>query len=62
LHGRWKRLRTDRRKHNGIAAIAVARELAHFCWELATPTDPVTTLAGCRGAAPPGAAAQAVRD
>ncbi len=36
LHGRWQRLRCERRKHNGIAAIAVARELSHFCWELAT--------------------------
>ena len=36
LHGRWQRLRTERHKHNGIAAIAVARELSHFCWELAT--------------------------
>jgi transposase len=35
LHGRWQRLRTEPHKHNGIAAIAVARELAHFCWELA---------------------------
>lgn len=35
LHGRWQRLRAGRRKHNGIAAIAVARELSHFCWELA---------------------------
>jgi transposase len=35
LHGRWQRLRTDRHKHNGIAAIAVARELAHYVWELA---------------------------
>ena len=33
LHGRWQRLRAERHKHNGIAAIAVARELAHFCWE-----------------------------
>ena len=36
LHGRWQRLRADRGKHNGIAAIAVARELSHFCWELAS--------------------------
>jgi transposase len=36
LHGRWQRLRAQRNKHNGIVAIAVARELAHFCWELAT--------------------------
>lgn len=35
LHGRWLRLRAQRNKHNGIVAIAVARELAHFCWELA---------------------------
>ena len=35
LHGRWQRLRTDRHKHNGIAAIAVARELAHYTRELA---------------------------
>jgi transposase len=35
LHGRWQRLRAQRGKPNGIAAIAVARELAHFCWELA---------------------------
>jgi transposase len=35
LHGRWQRLRTERHKHNGIAAIAVARELAHYVWELA---------------------------
>jgi transposase len=35
LHGRWQRLRADRGKHNGIAAIAVARELSHYVWELA---------------------------
>lgn len=35
LHGRWQRLRTERHKHNGIAAIAIARELSHFVWELA---------------------------
>lgn len=35
LHGRWQRLRTERGKHSGVAAVAVARELAHFCWELA---------------------------
>ncbi len=51
LHGRWQRLRADRNKHNGIAAIAVARELTHFVWELASPTD--TPPAGCRGAATP---------
>jgi transposase len=35
LHGRWQRLRAERGKHNGIAAIAVARELSHYVWELA---------------------------
>jgi transposase len=35
LHGRWPRLRAERHKHNGIAAIAVARELSHYVWELA---------------------------
>jgi transposase len=35
LHGRWQRLRTERHKHNGTCAIAVARELSHFVWELA---------------------------
>lgn len=35
LHGRWQRLRADRGKPNGIAAIAIARELAHYAWELA---------------------------
>lgn len=31
LHGRWQRLRADGASTNGIAAIAVARELSHFC-------------------------------
>ena len=35
LHGRWQRLRTQRHKHDGIAAVAIARELSHFVWELA---------------------------
>ena len=35
LYGRWQRLRVERGKRGGIVAIAVARELAGFCWELA---------------------------
>ena len=34
LHGRWLRLRDERGKRAGVVAIAVARELAGFCWEL----------------------------
>jgi transposase len=36
LHARWRQLKHARGKRNGIVAIAVARELAGFCWELAT--------------------------
>jgi transposase len=36
LHARWRQLRHARRKPNGIIAVAIARELAAFCWELAT--------------------------
>jgi transposase len=35
LHARWRHLRTDRRRPGGVSAVAVARELAHYCWELA---------------------------
>jgi transposase len=34
LYGRWQRLRVQRGKRGGIVVIAVARELAGFCWEL----------------------------
>ena len=34
LHARWRQLKHARGKRNGI--VAVARELAGFCWELAT--------------------------
>jgi transposase len=34
LYGRWLRLRSERGKPSGVVAIAVARELATFCWEL----------------------------
>lgn len=35
LNARWRQLKTTRGKHNGIVAVAVARELASFCWEIA---------------------------
>lgn len=35
LHSRWRHLRVDRRRPGGVTAIAVARELSHYCWELA---------------------------
>jgi transposase len=36
LHDRWQHLHHERRKPSGVVAIAVARELAAFCWEAAT--------------------------
>jgi transposase len=36
LHQRWTHLHYERRKPAGVAAIAVARELAAFLWEAAT--------------------------
>ncbi len=36
LNARWRQLRDARRKPNGIVAIAIARELAAYCWEIAT--------------------------
>jgi len=38
LNARWRQLRDARRKPNGIVAIAIARELSHYCWEIATCT------------------------
>jgi transposase len=35
LFGRWQRLRLERGKRGGIVIVAIARELATFCWELA---------------------------
>ena len=34
-HGRWRRLEAERGKRGGVCVVAVARELATFCWELA---------------------------
>ena len=36
LNARWRQLKDARKKPNGIVAVAVARELAAFCWEIAT--------------------------
>jgi transposase len=36
LHQRWTVLKDQRHKPHGVAVIAVARELAAFCWEVAT--------------------------
>ena len=38
LNARWRQLRDARRKPNGIVAIAIARELAAYCSEIATRT------------------------
>jgi transposase len=42
LHARWRQLKHARGKRNGIVAVAIARELAGFCWELAT-WEPAST-------------------
>lgn len=36
LHARWRQLKDARRKPNGIVAVAIARELASYCWEITT--------------------------
>lgn len=38
LHGRWHHLEGDRKKRSTIVAVAVARELTTFCWELGVMT------------------------
>jgi transposase len=43
LNARWRQLKNARRKPNGIIAVAIARELAAYCWEIAT--CPTTTPA-----------------
>jgi transposase len=37
LHQRWRDLHTIRGKRPTVTNIAVARELAHFCWEITRP-------------------------
>ena len=52
LHARWRQLKDARKKPNGVVAVAVARELAGFCWEIATwsphpdPIPPASMPAG----------------
>jgi len=36
LNARWRQLKDARRKPGGIVAVAIARELAAYCWEIAT--------------------------
>jgi transposase len=38
LNARWRQLKDARKKPNGIVAVAIARELAAYCWEIATCT------------------------
>ena len=38
LNARWHQLKHMRKKPNGIVAVAIARELAGFCWEIALAT------------------------
>jgi transposase len=50
LNARWRQLKDARRKPAGVVAVAIARELAAYCWEIATyptttpaPAPPPTT-------------------
>jgi transposase len=36
LNARWRQLKDTRRKPGGIVAVAIARELAAYCWQIAT--------------------------
>jgi hypothetical protein len=38
LNARWRQLKDARKKPNGIVAVAIARELAGYCWEMTTWT------------------------
>ena len=38
LNARWRQLKDARRKPGGIVAVAIARELAAYCWQIATWT------------------------
>ena len=39
LNARWRQLKDARHKPGGVVAIAIARELAGYCWEIATWTS-----------------------
>jgi len=47
LHERWLRF-NERKKRTVIANVAVARELAGWCWSLAMIEDPSPAPAGRR--------------
>ena len=50
LYGRWLRLSGERGKRPGVVAIAVAHELATFCWELCVTDRAMRqTISGCWG-------------
>ena len=38
LNACWRQLKDARHKPNGVVAVAIARELACYCWEIATCT------------------------
>ena len=38
LNARWRQLKDARHKPGGVVAVAIARELAAYCWEIATLT------------------------
>jgi transposase len=40
LNARWRQLKGARHKPGGIVAVAIARELAGYCWEIATWAHP----------------------
>jgi hypothetical protein len=52
LNARWRQLKDARRKPNGVVAVAIARELTGYCWEIATwaahpdPVSPASLPAG----------------
>ncbi len=51
-NARWRQLNDARHKHHGIVVVAIARELAGYCWEIATwnthpdPVPPASMPAG----------------
>jgi transposase len=52
LNARWRQLKDTRKKPGGVVVVAIARELAGFCWEIATwsphpdPLPPASMPAG----------------
>ena len=54
LNARWRQLKDARHKPGGVVAVAIARELAAYCWEIATLTLILTRFRRhpCRRATP----------